>query len=298
VIDGVAERTFFPQPLTTHLRRLHQFMRIPPGIHRRKPRMSNILQAIVASKRQEIERRRQLVPERQLESRLAEAPPVRDFRAALEKGPGLGVIAEVKKASPAAGVLRTDFDPVAIARIYEANGANAISVLTDEPFFQGQLSYLTAIRQAVAPPVLRKDFILDRYQIVEARVAGADAVLLIAEILETKELPALLQQVHSLGMQALVELYDRENLPRVLDAGAKLIGVNNRNLRTFVTSLDHTLELLADIPADCCLVSESGIATRADMQRLEAAGVKAVLIGETFMRAPDIGQKLRELRGG
>lgn len=259
--------------------------------------MSNILERIVESKRQEIERQRAEIPERQLEARLLDAPPVRDFRAALEKEPGLGIIAEVKKASPSAGVLRADFDPVAIARTYEANGANAVSVLTDEPFFQGHLSYLTAIRQAVALPVLRKDFILERYQVVEARVAGADAVLLIAEILGGKELPALLRNIQELGMQALVELYDRANLPRVLDAGAKLVGVNNRDLRTFVTSLDHTLDLLRDLPADCCLVSESGIRTRDDMLRLEQAGVKAVLIGETFMRAPDIGQKLRELRG-
>jgi indole-3-glycerol phosphate synthase len=260
--------------------------------------MSNILERIVESKRQEIERQRAEVPERQLEARLSAAPPVRDFRAALEKGPGLGIIAEVKKASPSAGVLRADFDPVAIARLYETSGANAISVLTDEPFFQGHLSYLTAIRSAVAPPVLRKDFILDRYQVVEARVAGADAVLLIAEILAAKELPVLLRTIEELGMQALVELYDRENLPRVLESGAKLVGVNNRDLRTFVTSLHHTLDLLRDLPADCCLVSESGIRTREDMLRLEQAGVKAVLIGETLMRAADIGQKLRELRGG
>jgi len=266
--------------------------------HRTKPRMSNILERIVAAKRQEIEHRRAENPEGQLESRLAEAPPVRDFRAALEKGPGLGVIAEVKKASPSAGVLRADFDPVAVARIYESNRANAISVLTDEPFFHGHLSHLTAIRKAVAPPVLRKDFILDRYQVVEARVAGADAVLLIAEILGAKALPALLGEIHKLGMQALVELYDHENLPRVLEAGAKLVGVNNRNLRTFATSLEHTLELVNDIPRDCCLISESGIRTCADIQRLKTAGVKAVLIGETLMRATDIGQKLRELRGG
>jgi indole-3-glycerol phosphate synthase len=259
--------------------------------------MSDILERIVAAKRQEIERRRAQTTERQLEACLAGAPPVRDFRAALLRGPGLAVIAEVKKASPSAGVLRADFDPVAIARIYEANGANAISVLTDEPFFQGHLSYLTAIRQAVALPVLRKDFILDRYQVVEARVAGADAVLLIAEILGAKELPALVKEIHSLGMQALVELYEHVNLARVLEAGAQIIGVNNRNLRTFATSLEHTLDLVRDMPPRCCLVSESGIGTRADMVRLEQAGVQAVLIGETFMRAPDIGQKLRELRG-
>lgn len=259
--------------------------------------MSNILERIVATKRTEIEQRRGQTPLPRLEARLAEAPPVRDFLASLSNGPGLRVIAEVKKASPSAGVLRADFDPVSIARIYEANGASAISVLTDEVYFQGNLSYLTAIREAVALPVLRKDFILDRYQVVEARVAGADAVLLIAEILSAAELPALLKDVQDLGMHALVELYDPENLPRVIDAGAMLIGVNNRNLRTFVTSLDHTLDLMRDIPRDRCLVSESGIRTRDDMLRLESAGVHAVLIGETFMRAPDIGQKLRELRG-
>ncbi len=259
--------------------------------------MSDILERIVAAKHQEVERRRGETPVAHLEARLAQAPPVRDFHAALRKGPGLAVIAEVKKASPSAGILRADFDPVAIARIYESNGARAISVLTDEPFFQGHLAYLSAIRQAVAIPVLRKDFILDRYQVVEARVAGADAVLLIAEILGAKELPTLLKDIHDLGMHALVELYDRDNLPRILDAGAKIVGVNNRNLRTFVTSLDHTVDLIRDIPSDCCLVSESGIRTRADMLRLEQAGVKAVLIGETFMRDPDIGEKVRELRG-
>jgi indole-3-glycerol phosphate synthase len=267
------------------------------GIRERKPRMSNILERIVATKRTEIERCRTQIPLTQLEARLGDAPPARDFRAALMNAAGLAVIAEVKKASPSAGVLRADFDPVAIARIYEANGASAISVLTDEPYFQGRLAYLTAIRHAVAVPVLRKEFILDRYQVVEARVAGADAVLLIAEILNDAELPALLQDIHDLGMHALVEIYDRENLPRVIDAGATVIGVNNRDLRTFVTSLDHTLDLKPAIPADRCLVSESGIRTREDMLRLERAGVHAVLIGETFMRAPDMGAKLHELRG-
>ncbi len=259
--------------------------------------MSDILQRIVTTKRLEIERDRSARSLSSLESRLADAPPVRDFRAALMRRPLPSVIAEVKKASPSAGVLRADFDPLAIAQTYEANGAACISVLTDEPYFQGKLEYLSAIRLAVSPPVLRKDFILDPYQVVQARVAGADAVLLIAEILGEAELPALLKQIHGLGMEALVELYDRDNLPRVLEAGARLVGINNRNLRTFVTSLDHTLELLPMIPRDVCVVSESGIRTRADMEHLKSAGVSAVLIGETFMRAPDIGAKLRELRG-
>src|SRR6202030_2772222 len=225
------------------------------------------------------------------ERRIAHAAPPRDFRAALERGPAIQVIAEVKKASPSAGVLRADFDPVAIAQVYERHGAACISVLTDEPFFQGHLRYLEAIRAAVDRPLLRKDFLLDRYQLLEARAAGADAVLLIAEILGDDELPFLLKQAKELGLQALVELYERANLPRVLDAGARLIGVNNRDLRTFVVRLEHTLELAALMPRDVCLVSESGLRTRADLERLGAAGVRAVLIGETFMRAPDIGTK-------
>jgi indole-3-glycerol phosphate synthase len=259
--------------------------------------MSTILDKIVASKRQEIAEARSHVPEQDLERRLAEAPSVRDFRAALEAPGQIQVIAEVKKASPSAGVLRADFDPVTIARTYEQHGAACISVLTDAPFFQGHLSYLSAIRATVAVPLLRKDFILDRYQLLEARLAGADAVLLIAEILPGPKLPRLLRAAQDLGMQALVELYDANNLARVLDSGARLLGVNNRNLRDFVTRLEHTLELAARVPADCCLVSESGIRTQQDVLRLQAAGVKAVLVGETLMRAVDIGAKLDEIRG-
>jgi indole-3-glycerol phosphate synthase len=259
--------------------------------------MSTVLDKIVASKRQEIENSRRAISNAELERRLAQAPPVRDFRACLEQSPEVAVIAEVKKASPSAGVLRADFDPVVIADIYARNGAAAISVLTDAPFFQGHLSYLTAIRQSVALPVLRKDFILDRYQLLEARVAGADAVLLIAEILEPAELVELLKETHALGMQALLELYDKENLARVVGSGGKIIGINNRDLRSFVTRLEHTLELATKVPKDRCLVSESGIRSREDVVRLQAVGVKAVLIGETFMRAPDIGSKLAELRG-
>jgi indole-3-glycerol phosphate synthase len=256
-----------------------------------------ILDKIVTSKRQEIEIARARVPERALEARLAGAPAVRDFRAALERPGGVQVIAEVKKASPSAGVLRADFDPVAIAGSYAAHGAACTSVLTDAPFFQGSLADLAAVREAVTVPLLRKDFILDRYQLLEARAAGADAVLLIAEILPGPELPRLLHEAGRLGLHALVELYDAANLPRVLDSGARLVGINNRDLRSFVTRLEHTLELMAGLPPDCCLVSESGIRTRADVLRLEAAGVRAVLVGETLMRAPDIGAKLDELRG-
>jgi indole-3-glycerol phosphate synthase len=257
--------------------------------------MATILDTIVASKRREIEEAQARTSADELERRLTDAPPVRDFRAALEGPAGLQVIAEVKKASPSAGVLRVDFDPVEIARLYEQHGAACLSVLTDGPFFQGQLAYLTAIRRAVALPVLRKDFILDRYQLLEARLAGADAVLLIAEILPGAELSKLLRQTWELGMEALVELYDADNLLRVLQSGARLVGVNNRDLRTFVTRLEHTLELASRIPQGCCLVSESGIRTRQDVLRLQAAGVRAILVGETLMRAADIGAALKEL---
>jgi indole-3-glycerol phosphate synthase len=259
--------------------------------------MSTVLDKIVQSKHRELEEARGRVPEQELTRRLADAPPVRDFRAALEAPGGIQVIAEIKKASPSAGVLRADFDPMAIARTYAAHGAACISVLTDAPFFQGHLSHLTAIRAVVPTPLLRKDFILDRYQLLEARTAGADAVLLIAEVLDGPALPRLLGAADELGLQALVELYDAANLPRVVDSGARLIGVNNRDLRTFVTRLEHTLELAPRLSAGCCLVSESGIRDRQDVLRLQASGVRAVLVGETLMRASDIGAKLDELRG-
>jgi indole-3-glycerol phosphate synthase len=262
--------------------------------------MNTILNRIVTSKRLEIERAREQVAEADLERRLSAAPAVRDFLG--EKGDRhlfreVNIIAEVKRASPSAGILRPNFDPVAIARTYAAHGAACISVLTDAPFFQGHLAFLSQIRGAVEVPLLCKDFILERYQLLQARLAGADAVLLIAEILDDAALAGLLHQAQQLGLQALVEFFDADNLPRVLDSGARLIGINNRNLRTFVTRLEHTLELADRVPPDCCLVSESGIRTREDIVRLQAAGVRAVLIGETLMKASDMGAKLDELRG-
>jgi indole-3-glycerol phosphate synthase len=259
--------------------------------------MSTILDDIVSHKRQEITEARSRVSEADLERRAQAMPPVRDFRAALERGPGVQVIAEVKKASPSAGLIRADFDPVAIARTYAGNGAACISVLTDERFFQGHLRYLEAIRAAVDVPLLRKDFILDRLQLLEARLAGADCVLLIAEVLPGKELARLFEQASELGLQALVELYDADNLPRVLEVGARLVGINNRDLHRQKVRLEHTIELAPRVPAGVCLVGESGIATHADVERLRAAGVKAVLVGETLMRAADMGVALRALRG-
>ena len=256
-----------------------------------------ILDKIVATKRTEIERAKAARPETELRARLADAPPVRDFFAALAADGPIKLIAEVKKASPSVGLIRADFDPVAIAKIYEAHGATCISVLTDEPHFQGHLDYLTAIRAAVGVPVLRKDFILDSYQLVEARVAGADAVLLIAECLDDCNLRKLFNETCELGMTPLVELYEPANLPRVLEAGATLIGVNNRNLHTFEVDLDHTIRLRREMPDDCVLVGESGIKTHADVERLESAGVDAILVGESLMREPDIGAAVDRLLG-
>ncbi|MBI3865957.1 MAG: indole-3-glycerol phosphate synthase TrpC [Planctomycetia bacterium] len=257
----------------------------------------DVLEKIVAAKRREIETARQAVPTELLLERLAAAPPVRDFVGALAGRAGMRVITEVKKASPSAGLIRADFDPVAIARTYAANGAACISVLTDEEFFHGSLEYLVAVRNAVTLPVLRKDFLLDRYQVLEARAAGADCILLIAECLDDCTLRDLYFYASELGMDSLIEIYEPENLDRVLKLGPALLGINNRNLRTFVTDLGHSISLRGRVPDDCILISESGIHTRADVERLEHAGIHAMLVGETLMRAGDIGAKLRELLG-
>jgi indole-3-glycerol phosphate synthase len=259
--------------------------------------MSSILDRIVVSKRQEIAAAQKRVPRRLLEQLLADAPPIRNFHAALSRPDGVQIIAEIKKASPSAGVFREELDLAEIARAYARYGAAAISVLTDSPFFQGSLDNLVQVRQVATIPVLRKDFILDLYQVLEARVHGADAVLLIAEILDDAQLAELLAAIHDLGMEALVELYEPTNLSRVLASGATVIGINNRNLHSFQTSLHHTLSLAPHVPRDRCLVSESGIRDRSDVEQLQAAGVKAILVGETLMRATDLKGKLEELRG-
>jgi indole-3-glycerol phosphate synthase len=256
-----------------------------------------ILDTIVEHKWTEIAAAKAAVPQAELERRAASRPPVRDFTGAILR-PGMRVIAEVKKASPSAGVIRPDFDPVAIARAYERGGADCLSVLTDEHFFQGHLRYLTAAREATGLPVLRKEFILNLYQLVEARAAGADAVLLIAEILPGDRLKTLFDQATALGLHVLVELHEADQLPRVIECGATLIGINNRDLRTFHTTLDHTLDLLPKVPPGREVISESGIKTNADLKRLEAAGVKGVLVGESLMRSPDVAGALTALRQG
>jgi indole-3-glycerol phosphate synthase len=259
--------------------------------------MPSILDRIVETKWRELATARLRVPEIELERRVRALPRSRDFTAGVGQPGRINVIAEVKKASPSAGVIRVDFDPVQIAQTYAAHGAAAVSVLTDLEYFQGSVEYLTAVRAAVDVPVLRKDFILDRYQLLEARAAGADAALLIAECLPGDRLVALQREATALGLHTLVELHDPVELPRVLDCGATVIGINNRDLRTFETRLEHTLDLMAKIPGDRIVVSESGIRTHADLAQLAAAGVRAVLVGESLMRAPDIGAALDALHG-
>ncbi len=260
-----------------------------------KQPLNDILQKIVEYKREEIARAKIAVPFDELTGQLNNAPPVRDFVFQLRMNHPMGVIAEVKKASPSAGIIREDFNPVEIAKIYEQNGAACISVLTDEHFFQGKLSYLKEIRNAVDLPLLRKDFILDRYQIAEARIAGADCVLLIAECLDDEQLRSLYQYTRELGMQALVELYEESNLERVLKLNPHIIGVNNRNLRTFETDLHHSIRLHSKVRETILFVSESGIKNNGDVRLLIDSGVHAILVGESLMRCEDVGQALRDL---
>ncbi|MGL4462382.1 MAG: indole-3-glycerol phosphate synthase TrpC [Planctomycetia bacterium] len=259
--------------------------------------MDDVLAKIVERKRLDIADLRRRAEAEGWAEQARTAPASVDFFAAMDPADGIRVIAEIKKASPSAGVLRPNFDPPAIARSYARNGAAAISVLTDEPFFQGRIEDLRNVRAAVDLPLLRKDFVLDEVQILQARMSGAAAVLLIAECLSPERLAELTATIFDYGMTPLVELYEPSNLPAVLASGTRLVGVNNRNLRTFETRLEHTLDLRQAIPSDRRLVSESGISTRADVERLEAAGVDGILVGETFMRADDPGAKLAELIG-
>jgi len=259
--------------------------------------MGTVLDKIVAHKRVEIDRSKRARPFEMLEERLAEAAPIRDFTAALSTAEGMGLIAEVKRASPSAGVIREDFDPVAIAKIYSQHGAACISVLTDEHFFQGRLEFLSDVRQAVDMPLLRKDFLLDRYQVLEARLAGADCVLLIAECLDEARLRELFEFAAELGMQSLVEFYEPENIDMVRNLAPPLVGINNRNLKTFETNLEHSIRLSRHFPPETLVVSESGIHNAEDVERLRQAGIQGMLVGETLMRSSDIGARLDELLG-
>ena len=259
--------------------------------------MASILDRIVSTKREEVERAKIFAPEEHLRRMVEQQPPPRDFLGAIRNAPNIALIAEVKKASPSKGVIRENFDPVAIARVYEKHGATCISVLTDEPYFQGHIEFLRWVKESVQIPVLRKDFILDSYQVLEARAYGADAVLLIAECLTTEQLTRLYHEILAWGMTPLVEVYEPENLPRVIDLGASLIGINNRNLQTFEVDLEHTIRLRAKIPSDRLVVGESGIQTHEDVDRLRRAGVNAILVGESLMREADIGLAVDRLLG-
>ncbi|MBL8853545.1 MAG: indole-3-glycerol phosphate synthase TrpC [Planctomycetaceae bacterium] len=259
--------------------------------------MVDVLADIVATKRGEVAERRQQVPLAELHATIPDLPKTRDFVGALRGAPPLRLIAEVKKASPSAGLIRSDFDPVEIARAYEAGGASCLSVLTDRPYFQGDLAYLQRIRDQVSLPLLRKDFIIDPYQIYEARVAGADAVLLIAECLSVTQLRDFYQLARSLGLAVLSELHDPENLDAVLDSGTEIVGVNNRDLRTFRVDTQQTIRIRAQVPQDRLLVGESGVKNRALVLEWQAAGVDAMLVGETLMRQPDLTVAVRSLLG-
>lgn len=259
-----------------------------------------ILDEIINNKKDELDRLKADFPVmglvQGLKMRIKQLPPARDFIKVV-KGDGIKIIAEVKKASPSKGVIRKSFDPVEIARIYEVNGASAISVITEEKYFQGHIDYLKEIKDAVSIPVIRKDFIFDEYQIYESRAAGADAILLIAGILEKEAIDEFLALSHSLGMSCLVEAHDEQDIDKVLSTKAKLIGINNRDLKTFKTDIKTTLALATKIPKGRMVVSESGINSYNDVDMLKRKGIHIFLVGESLMRENDIGKKLRELFG-
>ena len=262
--------------------------------------MSDVLARICADKRRHVVARRADEPLASVEARAKQAGPVRGFADALRRAVSAGrygLIAEVKKASPSKGLIRADFDPPALARAYADGGAACLSVLTDAPYFQGDDSYLVAARTACALPALRKDFMLDPYQIVEARALGADCVLLIMAALGDQEARDLATLAAEWEMDVLVEVHDGEELDRALAVDAGLIGVNNRNLKTLAVDLRTTEELAARVPQDRLLVCESGLAARSDLDRMAAAGAKCFLIGESLMRQEDVAAAVRDLVG-
>ncbi|TPW18650.1 MAG: trpC [Halothiobacillaceae bacterium] len=258
----------------------------------------DILKKILARKAEEVAERSQGMPLDKLQVLAQQAARPRGFVAALQRSIAAkrpAVIAEIKKASPSKGVLREDFHPGEIARAYEQGGAACLSVLTDADFFQGSEAYLQEARAACSLPVLRKDFIVDPYQIYEARAMGADAILLIVAALSDEQLSEFSDLAQGLALDVLVEVHDRAELKRALALGLPLVGINNRNLRTFATSLDTTLELLAEIPRDVTVVTESGILTRDDVELMRRHGVNSFLVGEAFMRAANPGEQLAQL---
>ncbi len=258
-----------------------------------------ILDQILATKQTEIAADSSKLSLIELQQMVADCGPTRGFAAKLRQtsADGTAIIAEVKKGSPSKGIIRADFDPVAIAKSYEAGGASCLSVLTDVSYFHGSLDYLQQIRSVVGLPLLRKDFIVDPYQVFQARVAGADAILLIASALDDQQLLELAQLARELQLDTLLEVHDAAELERALPLPVDLIGINNRNLQTFVTDLAVSEQLAPQIPAAQLAVAESGIHSRVDIERLQQAGAGAFLIGESLMREDDIEGKLRELLG-
>ena len=254
-----------------------------------------ILDTIIENKRKELATEQGRVPLASLQEEVLNLPPTRDFRTAIIGSGTVKLIAEVKKKSPSKGIIREDFHPVSIAETYVKNGAAAISVLTDKHFFAGELDYLRAIRDTVDVPLLRKDFTIDPYHIYQARVAGADAILLIVAALTASQLRTFMEVAASLALACLVEVHTREELAIALDVEAQIIGINNRDLRTFHTDIATTFQLREAIPGGRVVVSESGIYSREDVMKLQEAGVHAMLVGESLMRSPDIGEQVRRL---
>jgi indole-3-glycerol phosphate synthase len=254
------------------------------------------LQKILEHKKHEMVERKALLPLSELKRRLEEKPAPLDFERAI-RGRNEALIAEVKRSSPSRGRIREDFDPVAIARIYEESGAAAISVLTEQRFFEGHDSFLRQVRQSVSLPLLRKDFIIDSYQIYETRFLGGDAILFIARALDSALLGEFLRLSSELGLSSLVEIHDEADLEKAVSAGARMIGINNRDLSTFSTDLGTSIRLAPLLPKEVAVISESGIRSRRDIERLKAAGVHGFLVGETLMTAGDITGKIKELLG-
>jgi indole-3-glycerol phosphate synthase len=260
----------------------------------------DLLEAILAATRHDLQVRRAQVPFKALEQQAwrAAAPRGAAFEAALRTPDQVNLIAECKRRSPSRGVLRADYDPAVQAMAYERGGAAAVSVLTEPSFFDGALAHLTAVRAAIALPVLRKDFVVDPYQLLEARAAGADAVLLIVGALDDERLARLMAQAAALRLAAVVEVHDEVELQRAIDAGATVVGVNNRNLRTLAVDLDVSARIAARVPPGVTAVSESGVTSAQDIQRLRALGYSAFLVGERLMTSPDPAGDLRALKGG